>query len=154
MDPAAKRKWSDAYLVLSQARPDPGTFPPQAFHGDCQGRVVNWISSQSAPEPLPPYSAGAARSELLPLLEHGHKQVSLSREELEKIACWIDLLVPYCGTFIEANVWTETEMKKYEHFAEKRRQMEEIEQENIRALLGTNAPVSNPAGGSHPWQMR
>jgi hypothetical protein len=84
------------------------------------------------------------RSELLTLLEKGHKQVKLSREELEKLACWIDLLVPYCGAYIEANAWTETEMKTYERFAEKRRQMEEIEQDNLRALLGRNAPSSGP----------
>ena len=58
------------------------------------------------PEPLPPYFAGAARSELLTLLEKGHKGVKLSREELDKIACWMDLLVPYCGNYREANAWT------------------------------------------------
>jgi len=149
VDPAAKRKWSDAYLILTQAWPERGDFAAQAFQGNCQGRVVNWISSQSVPEPLPPYSAGAACSQLLSLLENGHKDLKLSREELDKLACWIDLLVPYCGTYIEANAWTETEMKKYEHFAEKRRQMQEIEQDNIRALLGRNAP----AGGPRPAYM-
>ena len=87
------------------------------------------------------------RSQLLTLLERGHKQVKVSPEELEKLACWIDLLVPYCGSYIEANAWTESEMKRYEHFAEKRRQMEEIEQDNLRALLGRNAPARGPRPG-------
>jgi hypothetical protein len=99
------------------------------------------------PELLPPYSAGAARSELLTLLEQGHQGVKLSREELDKVACWIDLLVPYCGDYREANAWTEDEMKKHERYAEKRRQMEEVEQQNIDALLGRNEPARGPRPG-------
>ncbi len=165
-DRTAKRKWSDAYLVLTQATPDPpdravgkaspsdsqpSTLNPQLssdepFRGDCQGRVVNWIGAQSVPEALPPYFAGAARSELLTMLEQGHKGVKLSREELDKIACWIDLLVPYCGDYREANAWTEEEMKQHERYAEKRRQMEEVEQQNIDAMLG----IKDPARGAGP----
>jgi hypothetical protein len=156
-DRTAKRKWSDAYLVLTQATLDApdrasggtsssaaqssGAIPPlsseEPFHGDCEGRVVNWIGAQSVPEALPPNFAGAGRSELMTLLEKGHQGVKLSREELEKIACWIDLLVPYCGDYREANAWTEEEMKKHERYAEKRRQEEEVEQQNIDAMLGS-----------------
>jgi hypothetical protein len=99
------------------------------------------------PELLPPYSAGAARSELLTFLEQGHQGVKLSREELGKISCWIDLLVPYCGDYRESNAWTEEEMKKHERYAEKRRQMEEIEQQNIDALLGKREPARGPGAG-------
>ena len=113
----------------------------------CWCRVVNWIVAQSAPEALPPYFAGAARSELLTLLEEGHQGVKLSREELDKIACWIDLLVPYCGDYREANAWTEQEMKKHERYAEKRRQMEEVEQQNIEAMLGIKEPARGPGPG-------
>jgi hypothetical protein len=72
--------------------------------------------------------------------------VKLSREELEKIACWIDLIVPYCGNYREANAWTAAEMRKHERYAEKRRQMEEVEQQNIDALLGRNEPARGPGG--------
>jgi hypothetical protein len=140
----AKRRWSDAYLVLTQAT---AASADEVFKGDCQGRMVKWISAQSVPELLPPYSAGAARSQLLTLLEHGHQGVKLSREELDKIACWIDLLVPYCGDYREANAWTEDEMKKHERYAEKRRQMEEVEQQNIDALLGKTEPARRPGSG-------
>ena len=108
VDETAKRKWSDAYLVLTQAAADP---PKEPLRGDFQGRLVNWIGAQSVPSLLPPYFAGSARSELLTLLEKGHQGVKLSREELDKLACWIDLLVPYCGDYREANAWTEEEMK-------------------------------------------
>jgi hypothetical protein len=140
----AKRRWSDAYLILTQAT---AASADEVFKGNCQGRMVKWISAQSVPELLPPYSAGAARSELLTLLDKGHQGVKLSRKELDKIACWIDLLVPYCGDYREANAWTEEEMKKHERYAEKRRQMEEVEQQNIDALLGKTEPARRPGPG-------
>jgi hypothetical protein len=138
VDRIAKRKWSDAYLMLTQAA---AATPDEPFQGDCKGRVANWIGAQSVPEMLLPSFAGATRSELFTMLEEGHEGVKLSREELEKIACWLDLLVPYCGDYREANAWTEEEMKKHERYAEKRRQMEEVEQQNIDAMLGRKEPV-------------
>jgi hypothetical protein len=94
-------------------------------------RLVNWLNAQSVPSMLPPYFAGAAKSELITMLENSHKGVRLSQQEMEKIACWIDLLVPYCGDYTEANAWTAQEKDKYEHFFQKRRRMEDIEQKNI-----------------------
>jgi hypothetical protein len=114
---------------------------------------VNWVGAQSVPEMLPPYSAGAARSELFAMLAKGHQGAKLSREELDKIACWIDLLVPYCGDYREANAWTEEEMKKHERYAEKRRQMEEVEQQNIDAMLGSKEPARRNGPG-RPMSMR
>jgi len=142
-DRTAKRTWSDAYLVLTQSRLDKRDGMAGAFIGDNQGRLVNWIGSQSVPELLPPDSAGSRRSELLALLERGHKGVKLSREELDKIACWIDLLVPYCGDYLEANTWTHTEMRKYRFYANKRQWEQETEQENVRGLLPHDAPASS-----------
>jgi hypothetical protein len=134
-DHAAKRNWSDAYLILTSSLPDQTENGAMAFRGDSEGRIVNWISSQSVPTPLPPYSGGSTRSELLPLLEKGHGGVKLTREELEKIACWIDLVVPYCGDFREANAWTAEEMRKFERYSEKRLRMQEIEKANLREFL-------------------
>lgn len=145
-DPFAKRRWSDAYLLLTQSRPSsPDDEAGAAFRGDPGGRVVHWISSQSAPEPQPPYSAGADRSELMTLLETGHQGVKLTRAELERIACWIDLLVPYCGDYLEANAWTDDEKEKYQRYANKRRQMEELEQANIRDLIHSGGAVNQQA---------
>ncbi len=140
LDRTAKRKWSDAYLVLTRARPVGGE-PDGSLLGDCTGRVVNWIGAQSVPEPLPPRFGGAVRSELMPLLAAGHKGVKLSPEELKTIACWIDLFVPYCGDYLEANAWTDAELKKYDRFATKRLRMEEIEQDNIRDLVEAKEPA-------------
>ena len=121
LDKRAKRVWSEAYLALTKRGKS--------------SALVNWISAQSAPPMLRPYHAGAAKSKLMVMLEKGHEKTKLSREELAKIACWIDLLVPYCGDYREANAWSEAEKRKYDHFENKRRGMQAVEQENIRRLI-------------------
>jgi hypothetical protein len=140
LDVVAKRRWSDAYLALTASRRDPRR---DAFFAQ-SGALVNWVSPQSAPPMLPPYSAGAATSQLMTLLAEGHKNERLAREELDKIACWIDLVIPYCGDYREANAWTPEELARYDHFLAKRRQMEAIEARNVRDYLRTK---DNPEGG-------
>jgi len=124
-DPQSKRMWSDAYLALTKN----GT----------PNRIVNWLNVQSVPPMLPPYYRGAAKSELPRLIEKGHYEVKLSREETEKIACWIDLLVPFCGDYTEANAWDDAEKKKYAYFQLKRDRMAAMERRNIEALLAAQA---------------
>jgi len=119
--PKDGRYYSDAYVNLTQdGRPN---------------KMVNWLNVQSVPPMLPPYFAGSAKSEIMPLLREGHYDVKLSQAELEKIACWIDLLVPYCGDYMEANAWSEGDVAKYVRFQKKREAMEKIEQQNIKALI-------------------
>ncbi len=138
-DLKAKRAWSDAYLNLTLARPTDDDESAGAYFGMIDGRMVNWIGSQSIPTLLPPYVAGACRSELFALLANGHYGVSLSREELDKLACWIDLYVPYGGDYFEANTWNDDELAKYKHYATKRKTMEAIERANLDALVGAPA---------------
>ena len=140
-DSQAGRDWSDAYLVLTQAKREGKN---GAFRGQPDGRWVHWITSQSVPSPLPPGSAGALHSNLLKLLEGGHYDVRLSREEYEKIACWIDLLVPYCGDYTEANTWNRDELEKYRRYDKKRKHMDELDQEAIKSLSGPaiNRPIA------------
>jgi hypothetical protein len=124
------RAWSDAYLALTDAHLD-----DRGFLKGRAGKYITWISAQSEPSMLPPYHAGAAKSPLTALLEKGHHGVALSREEKEKIAAWIDLLVPYCGSYTEARIWTEAEHEKYRRALEKRAAMEERERQSIAVLL-------------------
>ncbi|MBN2024592.1 MAG: hypothetical protein JW809_17570 [Pirellulales bacterium] len=132
LDRAAKRRWNRAYLVLTASRTTTGMDQPIPYYqGDPDGPIVNWISAQSAPPMLPPYAAGAARSRLMTLVNEGHGDARLSREETDKLACWIDLLVPFCGDYVEANAWSDEDRKKYEHFLAKRKGMEEVERRNI-----------------------
>ena len=120
-----KRRLTRSYLELTHTR---GT------NGDHAHPMVNWIDSMSGPGMLRPYHKGAATSRLMTLLDEGHRDVKLTAEDRDKLACWIDLLVPFCGDYTEANTWTEEERRSYAHFAEKRRRMEDIEQQNIRRL--------------------
>ena len=120
----AGRRWSEGYLALSQARWT-RIAGEECFAG-IPTELVNWIGAQSVPELLPPYYRGAACSRLLDMLAEGHHGVALTRAEFEKIACWIDLLVPFCGDYAEANTWTAEDQSKYIRFLEKRRKSEKL----------------------------
>lgn len=134
-DEKAGREWTDSYLVLTQAKRDGGPGEDGAFRGQPEGRVVRWIGTQSVPSPLPPGFAGSTRSGLLELLENGHHfEVRLTREEYARIACWIDLLVPYCGDYLEANIWTPAEMKKFRHYDQKRQQLDDQDRQVVEQL--------------------
>jgi len=120
-DPAAKRRWTRSYLQLTHSRLDP---PEHGWTGNPDHPVVNWISAQSAPPMLAPRSAGSVRSQLFGMLLHGegsHPVVPLAPEEREKLAAWIDLGVPFCGDYRQANLWSEAEKEKYEQYLAGRR---------------------------------
>lgn len=138
-DEFAGREWSESYLALTGATREKLADADGPFRGKPDGRVVNWISSQSVPTALPARSAGSTRSELLAMLDKGHYDVRLSREEYEKIACWIDLLVPFCGDYTEANIWTPAEMEKFRRYEEKRQAMDRVELDAVKRFM-TNSP--------------
>jgi hypothetical protein len=141
-DPAAKRRWSDAYLCLTQAKFVNRDEENQGYAGNCDGPWVKWISPQSEPSMLAPYSAGACKSPLLALLEQGHGQVKLSQEERDKLACWIDLGVPFGGDYYEGNSWTAEERAKYDKFQAKREKLAAEENANIAGLLKRQASAN------------
>jgi len=139
-DATAKREWSDAYLVLTRASRDGGGGSKSPFRGQPDSRLVNWIGVQSPPTPLPPNTGGAIKSELLTMLENGHGKVRLTREELEKLACWIDLYVPYCGDYAESNIWGAQDLDKFRHYSDKRKHMDELDRAAIREITGAVPP--------------
>jgi hypothetical protein len=55
-------------------------------------------SMQNA-EAVPPYTLGSHNSRLIELLEAGHYDVQLSREEWIKLVTWIDCGAPYYGSY-------------------------------------------------------
>ena len=134
-DEKAGRAWSDSYLYLTNK-------------GDPSNGVVRWLNAQSIPPMLPPYFAGSAKSPLIAMLEEGHEGVKLSQEEMDKISCWIDLLVPYCGDYIEGNCWSEKELEKYLHYQKKRDEMAVIEGRNICRLIAPNKPAKGLLPGT------
>ena len=129
----AARKWSDAYVGLLR----PFLFPPNVIKRPggydkhilvaLPNRLVNWVSPQSEPSMLQPYHAGACRSGLIAMLARGHNKVVLSPEEMDKIACWIDLQVPFCGDYLEAHDWTEAELAKWRAEEDKARRIAKAE---------------------------
>lgn len=133
-DEYAGRAWSEAYLTLTGARLESSNGP---FRGNPDGKTVNWISSQSVPTALPAGSGGSTRSELLKLLERGHHDVRLTRGDYEKLACWIDLLVPFCGDYSESNLWTPAEMEKYRRYERKREQYDRMELDAVKRFIGS-----------------
>jgi hypothetical protein len=135
-DEKAGRDWSDAYLVLTQAKRDGKPGDDGAFRGQPEGRIVRWIGTQSVPTPLPAGFSGSTKSSLLDLLDAGHYDVRLTPAETAKLACWIDLLVPFCGDYTEANCWTPAEMKKYLRYDQKRRQHDEQDRQTLERLGG------------------
>ena len=131
----SKRVWTEGYLALAQARVR--SLENNRYLSGESNDLVNWIGAQSIPEMLPPYFAGAAKSRLFAMLTEGHRNTKLSVEELEKIACWIDLMAPFCGDYAEANAWSAEEAQYYEGFVAKRKTMAEIERKNIQNFIET-----------------
>ncbi len=82
VDSGAKRRWMQSYLDLTHVQ---GT-KVRGCRGKPDHPMVNWISAASVPTLLPPYSAGSNKSKLMELLDKGHENVKLTREELEKLA--------------------------------------------------------------------
>ena len=119
LDVESLKHWSDAYKALA----DP--------------EYSSWVSPQSAPPMLPPYHAGASQSKLIRMLEEGHEEVELSADEMDKIACWMDLAVPFSGDYTEA--MDEAHVPKYLHWLDRRNHWANQEAESIRALVQLQA---------------
>ncbi len=113
----SKRIWTQSYVSLTHAKWKDG---PRAYIGDADNKMLNWVSAASEPTPLAPYSYGSNASRLFSeLLDKGHAK-GITDEEVRKLAMWVDLAVPFCGTYDEANTWDAEEKAYYEEMLEKR----------------------------------
>jgi hypothetical protein len=118
-DPAAKRHWTKSYLALTHARPDRKE-DQSRWRGDATHKALNWVSAASAPPIQKPYSAGSNTSLLFTnMLDKGHCK-TLPAEAAAKLAMWVDLGVPFCGDYVEANAWDSKEQAKYAQYEAKR----------------------------------
>ncbi len=136
LDARSRRYWSRSYLKLTDT--------PEGESRGKANEIVNWISNSSEPSMIPPQYGGSTRSKLISMLEEGHQEVKLSREEMDKLAAWIDLVVPFCGDYIEANAWNEGDLARARERIELRQKMDEIERQSIEQMLG-NAKEIKPA---------
>ena len=135
-----KRLWSRSYLNLTEAKQE----RPGHYQSNPEGGMVTWISKMSRPTELPPKFSGAIKSPLLQMLDSGHHGVALSNEEYQKLATWMDLLVPFCGTYREAHQWNEAEMSFYDYFEAKRRVQHDEERLAISNYLASLKEGTDP----------
>lgn len=137
------RKWSRSYLNLVNAV----RAPNGGYRADPGSGAASWISKMSRPTEVPPYFAGAEKSRLLKLLEQGHHEVALTKVEYEKIAAWMDLLVPFSGDYWEGNDWN-PQQKAYYHYYEGKREVSTEEQKReILAYLTKDGKPADQAPG-------
>ncbi len=103
-DNRARKSWNQAYhALISTDRAGPPANDTSQRLGTIaeKSKYLNWIGRWSVPVMIPPYSHGSSQSPLIALLEKGHEKVKMTREEMDKIACWIDLALPHSGEWTE-----------------------------------------------------
>jgi hypothetical protein len=98
--------------------------------------IVNWMNVQSIPPMLPPYYAGSCKSKLITMFEEGsrseaHKNVVIDDHERRLFALWIDLLVPFCESYTDANRWSPQQQAEYAYYQSKRDKMAALERKNV-----------------------
>jgi len=132
----AQRNWARSYLTLT-GTPAKG-YELHQERGEA-GAIVNWISNSSEPTMIPPRYGGSTRSKLLLVNDAKGSpcpaKLKLSREELDKLAAWIDLVIPYCGDYLEANAWSEEAMRRAKKRIAMNKQAQEIDRENIAEYI-------------------
>jgi hypothetical protein len=103
-DNAARKFWNQAYrsLISKDRARGPANDTSQRLGVIAEkSKYLNWIGRWSIPTLLPPYSCGSSKSPLIALLSKGHEKVKMTRQEMDKIACWIDLALPHSGDWTE-----------------------------------------------------
>jgi len=139
-DGAARKFWHQSYhLLISTDRPRvPANDTSQRLGVIAErSKYLNWIGRWSVPEMIPLYSHGSSRSPLIALLEKGHEEVKMTREEMDKISCWIDLALPHSGEWTEG--MTPEDKEIYMTVYMKRLEWEKQEALNIQEYLEAQA---------------
>ena len=97
-----------------------------------QTPFVNWYSSTGRSAMLPPYAMGSTRSGVMRHLTPAHHGVQATEEERRVFACWIDLGVPFGGSYAEAVRWSDEDRQVFE--LQQRKRMAFAEQERTAML--------------------
>ncbi|MHB8901854.1 MAG: HzsA-related protein, partial [Thermoguttaceae bacterium] len=117
-----KRAYTQSYVTITTSG-DPDKNP-----------WMTWLKPRSRAVMLPPYHTGACKSKIMDYLQPTHYDVRVSENERRTFACWLDLLVPFCGSYTQHNTWTDAEKAEYGYFQEKRRAYAAAELETLRRL--------------------
>jgi len=115
---ASHREFTESYRALTG--------------GGRQTEFSSWYSSGGICEPLPPYAQGSSVSRLMDYLEPSHHGVRVTDDEKRVIACWLDLGVPFGGSYPEATVWTDGDRRAYDYHQEKRLRLAAREIEELK----------------------
>jgi len=135
-DNAARKFWNRSYReLISKDRPRGPANDTQQRLGVIaeKSKYLNWIGRWSVPVMIPPYSHGSSCSPLVALLKKGHEKVKMTRQEMDKIACWIDLALPHSGQWTEGMKPEDKELYMKVH--NKRLDWEKQEAVNIREYI-------------------
>ncbi|MDF2567875.1 MAG: hypothetical protein K0R90_1331, partial [Oscillospiraceae bacterium] len=127
----ASRYFPLSYLVLTES----------GITGDVIGKPtndnLNWIDSMSQCEMLDPYQYGSSKSGIIDRLRNNSAHKGLvSEDDIRKIAAWIDLGVPLCGTYDELNNWSNNEKREFEEKENKRANFELADAASVAARAG------------------
>jgi len=142
-DNAARKFWNRAYheLISKDRARGPANDTSQRLGVVAEkSKYLNWIGRWSIPTLLPPYSCGSSKSPLISLLTKGHEKVRMTREEMDKIACWIDLALPHSGSWTEGMKPEDAEL--YMKTRNLRTVWEKQEAENIAEYIKSQAAGS------------
>ncbi len=105
-------------------------------NGKVEGsKYVQWLEVRSRSAMLSPYFTGSSKSALMNYLEPTHYGVDVSDEEKRAVACWIDLLVPFCGSYADANTWSTTDKIVYYYYLQKRLINADLERADVKAQV-------------------
>ena len=130
-----------SYLVLTNAFLDRGTF----YVGRPENHITNWIGGMSEPQMIEAYKYGSTKSGIIDKLMNKHKGVELPKEDIMRIAAWIDLGVPFRGAYNEASSnWDSKAMGEAERRQNMRDYYTTIDKLNKAKLAGkfTNKKVT------------
>lgn len=142
-DGEARKFWNQAYhALIATGRPAPPANDTQQVLGVIaeNSKYLNWIGRWSVPEMIAPYSHGSSRSPMVALLEQGHAKVTMTRQEMDKISCWIDLALPHSGTWTEG--MTPEDEEQYLKVYRKRLDWEKQEALDIQESIKARAPAN------------
>jgi len=132
----SQRNWARSYLTLTET-PARG-YEPHQQRGEAN-EIVNWITNSSEPTMIPPQYGGSTRSKLLsindPEASPCPARNELSQQELDKLAAWIDLVVPFCGDYVEPNAWPEEALGHARERIALSREPREIDRRNIEEYI-------------------
>lgn len=125
-----------SYLVLT------GSFLKGNFYcGTPTNDITDWIGGMSDPTTIPAYEHGSTKSGIIDMLMNDHHDVlssgMITMDDIYRIAAWIDLGVPFRGSYNEASEnWGANEMGESERRQNMRDYYDKIDELNKAKKAG------------------